>query len=80
MEGALEAARDLVSLWIDEKRAHGEPVAAPSEAILATLEGTFLSHSTGFITLTPIRPMTTSSDRVSSETSLSSMPGRSFQP
>lgn len=38
MEGALEAARDLVSLWIDEKRAHGEPVAAPSEAILATVE------------------------------------------
>lgn len=38
MEGALEAARDLVSLWIDEKRAHGESVTAPSEAILATVE------------------------------------------
>ncbi len=26
MEGALEAARDLVTLWNEEKRAHGEPV------------------------------------------------------
>lgn len=31
MEGALEAARDLVTLWIEEKRAHGEPVSAQSE-------------------------------------------------
>ena len=38
MEGALEAARDLVSLWNEEKRAHGESVAARSEAILATVE------------------------------------------
>ncbi len=38
MEGALEAARDLVSLWIEEKRAHGESIASQSEAILATVE------------------------------------------
>jgi predicted RNase H-like HicB family nuclease len=37
MEAALEAARDLVSLWIEEKRAHGESVAIASEAILATV-------------------------------------------
>ena len=38
MEGALEAARDLVALWNDEKRANGEPVTAAAEAILATVE------------------------------------------
>ena len=38
MQGALDAARDLVSLWIDEKRAHGETVAAQSDAVLATVE------------------------------------------
>ncbi len=38
MEGALEAARDLVTLWNEEKRAQGEPVTAASEAILATVE------------------------------------------
>ena len=38
MEGALEAARDLASLWIDEKRACGEPVVAQPEAVLASVE------------------------------------------
>lgn len=38
MEGALEAARDLASLWIDEKRARGEPVVAQPEAVLASVE------------------------------------------
>lgn len=38
MEGALDAARDLVSLWVEEKREHGENVSAQTEAILATLE------------------------------------------
>ena len=38
MEGALEAARDLVKLWNDEKRAHGESIAPPSETVLATVE------------------------------------------
>jgi predicted RNase H-like HicB family nuclease len=26
IEGAKAAARDLIQLWIDERRAHGEPV------------------------------------------------------
>ena len=38
MEGALEAARDLVTLWNEEKRAHGELITTPSEAVLATVE------------------------------------------
>jgi predicted RNase H-like HicB family nuclease len=38
MEGALEAARDLVALWNEEKRAQGEPVTAVSEVVLATVE------------------------------------------
>jgi predicted RNase H-like HicB family nuclease len=38
MEGALDAARDLVALWNEEKRFNGEPVTAVSEAILATVE------------------------------------------
>jgi predicted RNase H-like HicB family nuclease len=38
MEGALEAARDLVKLWNEEKRANGEFITTPSEAILATVE------------------------------------------
>ncbi len=38
MEGALEAARDLVTLWNEEKRAQGESVVTPSEAVLATME------------------------------------------
>ena len=38
MEGALDAARDLVALWNEEKRFNGEPVTAASEAILATVE------------------------------------------
>ena len=38
MEGALEAARDLVKLWNDEKRAHGESITPPSETVLATVE------------------------------------------
>jgi len=38
MEGALDAARDLVALWNEERRFNGEPVTAVSEAILATVE------------------------------------------
>ena len=38
IEGALEAARDLVNLWNEEKRAQGESIITPSEAILATVE------------------------------------------
>ena len=38
MEGALEAARDLVKLWNEQKRAQGEPITTQSEAIFATVE------------------------------------------
>ncbi|MCX6874660.1 MAG: hypothetical protein NTW21_12770 [Verrucomicrobia bacterium] len=38
IEGALEAARDLVKLWNEERRAHGESITTQSEAILATVE------------------------------------------
>ena len=38
MEGALEAARDLVKLWNEEKSAQGEPITTQTEAILATVE------------------------------------------
>ncbi len=38
MEEALESARDLVKLWNEEKRAHGESITTQSEVILATVE------------------------------------------
>ena len=38
IEGALEAARDLVQLWNEEKRAQGESIITQSNAILATVE------------------------------------------
>lgn len=38
MEGALDAARDLVNLWNEEKRAHGEFISTQSDSILATVE------------------------------------------
>jgi hypothetical protein len=38
VEGALDAARDLVTLWNEERRALGEPLITASEAILTTVE------------------------------------------
>ena len=38
MEGALEAVRDLVRLWVEEKRANGEEVGGNGEAVLASVE------------------------------------------
>jgi predicted RNase H-like HicB family nuclease len=38
VEGAREAARELVRQWIDEKRAQHEPIPAPSEVFFSTLE------------------------------------------
>ena len=38
IEGAREAARDLVQQWIAEKRASHEPVPAPSEFFYSTLD------------------------------------------
>jgi predicted RNase H-like HicB family nuclease len=38
IEGARAAATDLVKLWLAEKKANGEPVAASSEILFSTLE------------------------------------------
>ncbi len=38
VEGALAAARDLIHLWVDEKRAAGESPAPVRESLLATVE------------------------------------------
>jgi len=38
LQGARQAAGDLLSLWIAEKRAHGEPVPAAGEFFFSTLE------------------------------------------
>jgi len=37
MEGALDAAKDLLSLWVD-RRSQGESVAAAQEEVLASVE------------------------------------------
>ena len=47
VEGALEAARDLVTLWAEEKRAHGENLASPPEVILAMVEVANAAQSQG---------------------------------
>ena len=38
VEGARQAAADLLRLWIAEKHAHGEKVPASSESLFSTLE------------------------------------------
>ena len=38
VEGARQAAVELVRLWISEKHANGERIAAPSETLFSTLE------------------------------------------
>jgi predicted RNase H-like HicB family nuclease len=38
VEGALTAARDLIHLWVDEKRAAGESATPARESLLATVE------------------------------------------
>jgi len=38
VEGALDAARDLIRLWVDEKRAAGETPVPARESLLATVE------------------------------------------
>jgi predicted RNase H-like HicB family nuclease len=38
IEGALAAARDLIRLWVEEKRQAGEEPAATRESLLATVE------------------------------------------
>lgn len=38
IEGAREAAMDLVKLWIAEKRSTGEKITNPSEFLFSTVE------------------------------------------
>ena len=38
LEGARQAARDLLMLWLAEKRANHEPIPAPGECFFSTLE------------------------------------------
>lgn len=38
IEGAIEAAKDLIQLWISEKKANGEPINLSSELFYSTLE------------------------------------------
>ena len=38
IEGAREAAVDLLKLWLAEKRANGETITAPAESLFSTLE------------------------------------------
>ena len=38
IEGARQAATDLLRLWLQEKRSHGELAAASAETLFGTLE------------------------------------------
>lgn len=38
IEGALEAAKDLLTLWIEEKRANNEEVPQPKETFYSVLD------------------------------------------
>ncbi|MDP3071209.1 MAG: type II toxin-antitoxin system HicB family antitoxin [Opitutaceae bacterium] len=38
VEGARAAARDLIQLWLEEKRANGEPIAASPEFFFSTVD------------------------------------------
>ena len=38
VEGAIAAARDLIHLWVEEKRAAGEHPAPARESLLASVE------------------------------------------
>ena len=38
VEGARAAARDLIQLWLAEKRANGEPVAASQDFFFSTVD------------------------------------------
>lgn len=38
VEGARQAAADLLGLWLAEKHANGEHVPAPAETLFSTLE------------------------------------------
>ena len=38
IEGAKAAAKDLLTLWLEERRENGEEIVSGSEAILTTVE------------------------------------------
>lgn len=38
IEGAKAAALDLITLWIEEKRAHGEPIPVEAESFFSRIE------------------------------------------
>lgn len=38
IEGAKAAAQDLIKLWVEEKRAHGEPVPRETDSYFAHVE------------------------------------------
>jgi predicted RNase H-like HicB family nuclease len=38
VEGARAAARDLLHLWLEEKKANGETTPPPTELLLSTLD------------------------------------------
>jgi predicted RNase H-like HicB family nuclease len=38
VDGARQAATDLVRLWLEEKRAHGEKIATSVDALFGTVE------------------------------------------
>ena len=38
IEGAKAAALDLLKLWLEEKRAHGEPVPVEAESFFSRIE------------------------------------------
>ncbi len=38
IEGARSAARDLLKVWLEEKKANGEVVPAPAELLFSTVD------------------------------------------
>jgi predicted RNase H-like HicB family nuclease len=38
VDGAREAARDLIRLWIEEKRSAGESISPPTDFLLSTID------------------------------------------
>jgi predicted RNase H-like HicB family nuclease len=45
IEGAKEAAKDLVKLWIEEKQSNGEEVKAETETLISQIEIKDALHS-----------------------------------
>ena len=45
IEGAREAARDLITVWLEEKRANGEPVPIEGETLYSKIEIADAIHS-----------------------------------